>query len=98
LNSDPDHCLPHVTNIAFNGVEGTVFVSRLVKHMAISTGSACTSATLEPSYVLKAMGLPDQLAGASIRFSLGRWTTREEVDFVVGKVREILTHPPTLPL
>ncbi len=89
LNSDPDHCLPHVTNIGFEGVEGTVFVSRLIKHMAISTGSACTSATLEPSYVLKAMGLPDQLAGASVRFSLGRGTTKEEIDFVVGKVREV---------
>jgi len=89
LNSDPEHCLPHVTNIGFCGVEGTVFVSRLAKHVAISTGSACTSATLEPSYVLKAMGIPDQLAGASIRFSLGRSTTREEIDMVISKVKEI---------
>ncbi len=89
LNTDPEHCLPHVTNIGFGGVEGTVFVTRLSKHVAISTGSACTSATLEPSYVLKAMGLEDQLAGASIRFSLGRNTTLDEIDEVIRVVREI---------
>lgn len=89
LNSDPDSCLPHVTNIGFSGVEGTVFVSRLAKHVAISTGSACTSATLEPSYVLTAMGLAPELAAGSVRFSLGRGTTEEEIAEVVMRVRGI---------
>jgi cysteine desulfurase len=89
LNSDPVNCLPHVANIGFGGVEGTVFVSRLAKHVAISTGSACTSATLEPSYVLKAMGLDDQLAGASVRFSLGRITTEEDINMAIEVVRRI---------
>ena len=90
LNGDPAHRLPHLTNVSFPYVEGESLIMG-VKELAVSSGSACTSASLEPSYVLKSLGLGDELAHSSIRFSLGRWTTEEEIDFAADKlVHEVL--------
>ena len=89
INGDPEHRLPHLTNISFPYVEGESLIMG-IKDVAVSSGSACTSASLEPSYVLKSLGLGDELAHSSIRFSLGRFNTAEEVDFVVDLVcREV---------
>ena len=85
LNGDVDHRLPHLTNISFPYVEGESLLMG-IKEVAVSSGSACTSASLEPSYVLKALGLVDELAHSSIRFSLGRFTTEEEVDFAADRL------------
>jgi len=84
-NGNPDFRLPHLTNLSFPYVEGESLIMG-VKEIAVSSGSACTSASLEPSYVLKSMGLDDELAHSSMRFSLGRFSTEEEVDFAVEKV------------
>ncbi|WP_374163494.1 IscS subfamily cysteine desulfurase [Arcticibacter sp. MXS-1] len=81
VNGNIDSRMPHVTNLAFNRVNGQHLMMEL-KNVALSSGSACTSATLEPSYVLKAMGISDDLAHSSIRFSLGRFTTEEEIKAV----------------
>ncbi|MBK8976772.1 MAG: IscS subfamily cysteine desulfurase [Planctomycetes bacterium] len=90
VNGDPEHRLPHLSNISFPYVEGESLIMG-IKDVAVSSGSACTSASLEPSYVLKSLGLGDELAHSSIRFSLGRFNTAEEVDFVVDLVvREVL--------
>ena len=80
-----DRRLPGNLNLSFEGVEGEALLMGL-KDVAVSSGSACTSASLQPSHVLKAIGVPDDLAHASIRFGLGRWNTREEVDFTIGAV------------
>jgi len=85
LNGDPDARLPHLTNLSFPYVEGESLIMG-ISDIAVSSGSACTSASLEPSYVLKALGLGDELAHSSIRFSLGRFSTEEEVDYVADKV------------
>ncbi len=85
LNGNPDYRLPHLTNISFPYVEGESLIMG-IKDLAVSSGSACTSASLEPSYVLKAHGLNDELAHSSIRFSLGRFTTEEEVDYAIEVV------------
>jgi cysteine desulfurase len=77
--------LPHLTNVSFPYVEGESLIMG-IKDIAVSSGSACTSASLEPSYVLKSLGLGDELAHSSIRFSLGRFTTAEEVDFAADRV------------
>ena len=86
LNGDMNHSIPNIVNISFNFVEGESLMMSL-KDFAVSWGSACTSATLEPSYVLRALGLSDELAHSSIRFSLGRYTTEEDVDHVIAEVR-----------
>jgi cysteine desulfurase len=78
--------LPNVTNLAFEHVDGNALMISLQKDIALSSGSACTSASLEPSYVLKALGIEDELAKSSLRFSLGRYTTAEEVDYVARRV------------
>jgi len=87
INGDLEHRVPGNMNISFNFVEGESLIMAL-KDMAVSSGSACTSASLEPSYVLRALGRNDELAHSSIRFTLGRFTTAEDVDFVVKTVRE----------
>jgi cysteine desulfurase len=84
-NGDPDARLPHLANVSFPYVEGESLIMG-IKEIAVSSGSACTSASLEPSYVLKGLGLGDELAHSSIRFSLGRFTTEAEVDFAADRV------------
>ena len=81
INGSMEHRLPHNLNISFAYVEGESLLMG-INDVAVSSGSACTSASLEPSYVLKALGAGDDLAHSSIRFGLGRWSTKEEVDYV----------------
>lgn len=83
LNGDPDYRVANYLNVSFNFVEGESLMMAL-KDLAVSSGSACTSATLEPSYVLRALGLPDELAHSSIRFSFGRYTTEDDIDQVLA--------------
>ncbi len=85
INGHPDKRLPHITNISFGFVEGESLMMA-VKEIACSSGSACTSASLEPSYVLKTLGVGDELAHSSLRLSLGRWTTREEIDYAAERI------------
>ena len=86
VNGTPEHRLPHVANISFKYVEGEGLLMGFNKHIALSSGSACTSASLEPSYVLKALGLGDDLAHSSLRFGLGRFTTEEQIDYTIKAV------------
>ena len=86
LNGDMDDRVPHNLNVSFNYVEGESMIMAL-KDVAISSGSACTSASLEPSYVLRSLGRNDELAHSSIRFSIGRFTTEAEVDFTIELVK-----------
>ncbi|MDA5480181.1 IscS subfamily cysteine desulfurase [Yersinia intermedia] len=87
LNGDLENGAPGILNISFNYVEGESLIMAL-KDLAVSSGSACTSASLEPSYVLRALGMNDELAHSSIRFSLGRFTTQEEIDYAIALVRK----------
>ncbi|MGE0358547.1 MAG: IscS subfamily cysteine desulfurase [Burkholderiales bacterium] len=87
VNGDLDHRVPHNLNVSFNFVEGESLIMGM-KELAVSSGSACTSASLEPSYVLRALGRNDELAHSSIRFSIGRFTTEAEIDFAVKLIRE----------
>lgn len=86
VNGNRDHRLPHVANISFKYVEGEGLLMGFNKNIALSSGSACTSASLEPSYVLKALGLGDDLAHSSLRFGLGRFTTEEQIDYTINAV------------
>jgi cysteine desulfurase len=95
VNGDMDNRVPHNLNISFSFVEGESLIMA-IKDLAVSSGSACTSASLEPSYVLKSLGHSDELAHSSIRFSIGRFTTEEEIDYAIqllknkiGKLREL---------
>ena len=95
LNGDMDQRVPHNLNVSFNYVEGESLIMA-IKELAVSSGSACTSASLEPSYVLRALGRNDELAHSSIRFTLGRFTTEQEIDYAVellksrvGKLRDM---------
>ena len=95
LNGDLEHRVPHNLNVSFNYVEGESLIMA-IKEIAVSSGSACTSASLEPSYVLRALGRNDELAHSSIRFTIGRYTTEQEIDFAVdllktrvGKLRDM---------
>jgi cysteine desulfurase len=95
INGDMEHRVPHNLNVSFNYVEGESLIMA-IKDIAVSSGSACTSASLEPSYVLRALGRSDELAHSSIRFTIGRFTTEEDIDFTielikskVGKLREL---------
>lgn len=90
VNGSIEHRLPNNTNISFAYVEGESLLMG-IHDVAVSSGSACTSASLEPSYILKALGVGDDLAHTSIRFGLGRFTTEEEVDYVVDRVVETVT-------
>jgi cysteine desulfurase len=96
VTSQLDHCqvnghaerrLPHISNVSFGFVEGEGLMMAM-KDIAVSSGSACTSASLEPSYVLKGLGVGDELAHSSLRLSMGRWTTEEEVDYTINRVVE----------
>ena len=87
INGNTQHRLPHVSNMSFKYVEGAGLIMG-VKNIAVSSGSACTSASLEPSYVLKALGLDDELAHSSLRFGLSRFTTDEEIDYAINHVKE----------
>jgi cysteine desulfurase len=87
INGDMAHRVPHNLNISFNYVEGESLIMA-VKDLAVSSGSACTSASLEPSYVLRALGRSDELAHSSIRFSVGRFTTEQEIDFAIALLKD----------
>ena len=97
INGHLDKRVPHNLNLSFAYIEGESMLMGLngsahanLPAIAVSSGSACTSASLEPSYVLKALGAGDDLAHSSIRFGLGRWTTEEEVDYVIGKLTTVV--------
>jgi len=87
VNGNREHRLPHTANISFKYVEGEGLMMGFNKDIAVSSGSACTSASLEPSYVLKALGLGDDLAHSSLRFGLGRFTTDEQIDYTINAVK-----------
>ena len=87
VNGSIQHRLPHVTNLSFSDADSESMIAALNRTVALSTGSACTSASLEPSYVLKAMGKSDEEAYNSLRFSIGRYTTEEEIDYVINEVK-----------
>lgn len=91
VNGHADRRLPHLTNISFGFVEGESLMMG-IKDIACSSGSACTSASLEPSYVLKGLGLGDELAHSSLRLSLGRWSTEEEVDYAIDAIHKAVEH------
>ncbi len=86
VNGDMEHRVPHNLNLSFNYVEGESLIMA-IKDVAVSSGSACTSASLEPSYVLRSLGRSDELAHSSIRFTVGRFTTVEEVDYVISLMK-----------
>ncbi len=90
INGSVQNRIPNTSNLSFKNSQGTQLISALSKNIAVSSGSACTSADLAPSHVLKAMGLEDELALSSIRFSLGRFTTQEEIDYTVSSITNIL--------
>jgi len=90
LNGDLAHQVPNILNVSFNYVEGESLIMAL-KGIAVSSGSACTSASLEPSYVLRALGRNDELAHSSIRFSLGRFTREEDIDYAIDLVHQAIT-------
>ena len=92
VNGSREHRLPHVSNISFKYVEGEGLMMGFNKEIAVSSGSACTSASLEPSYVLKALGLGDDLAHSSLRFGLGRFTTEEQIDYTIEQVTKTVNH------
>jgi cysteine desulfurase len=86
VNGDMEHRVPHNLNVSFNYVEGESLIMA-IKDIAVSSGSACTSASLEPSYVLRALGRSDELAHSSIRFTIGRFTTEEDIDFTINLIK-----------
>ncbi len=92
VNGSTENRMPHVTNISFKHVEGEGLMMTFNQNIAVSSGSACTSASLEPSYVLKALGLGDDLAHSSIRFSLGRFTKEEDIDYAIEAVSKGVIH------
>ena len=92
VNGSREHRMPHVANISFKHVEGEGLMMTFNQEIAVSSGSACTSASLEPSYVLVALGLGDDLAHSSIRFSLGRFTTQEDIDYTIEALTKGVNH------
>lgn len=92
INGSKEHRMPHVTNLSFKHVEGEGLMMTFNQDIALSSGSACTSASLEPSYVLVALGLGDDLAHSSLRFSLGRFTTEEDIDYTIKAITQGVNH------
>ncbi len=92
LNGSAEHRMPHVSNLSFKHVEGEGLMMTFNQNIGLSSGSACTSASLEPSYVLIAMGLGDDLAHSSLRFSLGRFNTEEDIDFTIKAITDGVNH------
>lgn len=92
INGSKEHRMPHVTNLSFKHVEGEGLMMTFNQNIAVSSGSACTSASLEPSYVLIALGLGDDLAHSSIRFSLGRFTTEDDIDYAIKAMVDGVNH------
>ena len=90
LNGDEERRLPGNLNVGFAGIDGETLLMAL-DDIAVSSGSACTSASIEPSYVLRALGVPDEIAHASLRFTIGRFTTEEEVDYAAQRVVDVVT-------
>ena len=96
-NGHPDHCAPGTLNVSFEAVEGESLILRLdMEGICVSTGSACTSGSMEPSHVLAALGLPPRLAQGTVRFSLGRNTTETEIDEVIAKLPKVIQQMRTL--
>ena len=96
-NGHPDHCAPGTLNVSFEAVEGESLILRLdMEGICVSTGSACTSGSMEPSHVLAALGLPPRLAQGTVRFSLGRNTTEAEIDAVIAKLPKVIQQMRTL--
>jgi cysteine desulfurase len=91
INGSKESRLPHVSNLCFKHADSNGLMMALQKNIALSSGSACTSATPEPSYVLKALGLSDELAHSSLRFSLGRGTTEEQIDYIIEQVSKTVS-------
>ncbi len=91
INGDFERRTPNHLNVSFNYVEGESLLMGM-KDVAVSSGSACTSASLEPSYVLRAMGRSDELAHSSVRFTIGRYTTVEEIDSTIARVTQVVSH------
>jgi cysteine desulfurase len=92
INGNTQHRMPHVTNMSFKHVEGEGLMMTFNQEIALSSGSACTSASLEPSYVLVAMGLGDDLAHSSLRFSLGRFTEEKDIDYTIDAIKKGVNH------
>lgn len=92
VNGSMEHRMPHVTNLSFKHVEGEGLMMTFNQQIAVSSGSACTSASLEPSYVLVALGLGDDLAHSSLRLSLGRFTKEEDIDFAIDAITKGVNH------
>src|SRR5690606_1225716 len=90
VNGSREHRLPNVTNLSFKETDGNSLLVGLNKDLAVSSGSACSSASPEPSYVLKALGVEDNLAHASLRFSLGRFTTEAEISYAIEHVSSLV--------
>lgn len=96
INGSTEHRLPHVTNLSFGNLEAGALIAALQMDIAVSSGSACTSASPEPSYVLKAMGVADEQAFSSVRFALGRFTTEEEMEYATGRLLETINKLRTI--
>lgn len=90
INGSTKHRLPNVSNLSFKNINSAELMAKLSKNIALSSGSACTSATLSPSFVLKAMGLSDEMALSSLRFGLGRFNTEEEIDYTIDQLADLI--------
>jgi cysteine desulfurase len=90
LNGDIENLLPQTCNVSFEGIDSQVLISQLNKHLAISSGSACSSASIEPSHVLRALGIGDELASCSVRFSVGRFTTKDDITKALEILGEVV--------
>ncbi|MEO9021447.1 MAG: IscS subfamily cysteine desulfurase [Ginsengibacter sp.] len=91
INGNTEHRLPNVSNLSFENIDSAEMMAALSKNIALSSGSACTSAILAPSFVLTAMGLSDEMALSSLRFGLGRFNTQEEIDYTIGQLKNLVT-------